>query len=328
MTSWAVAIFSSREDEKTLSASVEAVLIASEQRSVTIDVIVNGNLDLARGLAEKIRSTNLGATVNGRIRIWYIIVADKAHAWNTFLREIYPDADLAFCVDGYAQVEPDALGILADRLAEDAHPWGASGMPSYGRSAAKLREQKPIEGEIHGNLYVVRGATMRTLRERGFHLPLGIYRTDPLLGAAINFSLDPAANAWDPSRIRVCPEATWRFTPLSMWKLRDLRTHWQRVKRQAQGRLENLAVREHLAVNKRRPEDLPVTNAELVSSWITAFPGRARRLYWSNPLCWFGARTACRDRDWSEAQIQPELIAEFAPQSAKPGQSGEKMMRR
>ena len=319
MTTWAVAIFSSREDVETLSASVEAVIVASKQRSVTIDVIVNGNLDLARDLAEEIRSTNLGATVNGRIRIWYITLGDKAHAWNVFLREICPDVDLAFCVDGYAQVEPDAFGILADRLAEDAHPWIASGAPTYGRSANHLREQ--MRG-VHGNLYVVRGETMRTLRERGFHLPLGIYRTDPLLGAAINFSLDPATNDWDESRIAVCPEATWRIKPLSMWKLSDLKTQWQRVKRQAQGRLENLAVREHLAVNKRRPEDLPVTNAELVSSWITAFPGRARRLYWSNPLCWFGAKNACRDRDWSKALIPPELITEFSPQSAKPGESG------
>jgi len=167
------------------------------------------------------------------------------------------------------------------------------------------------QGGIHGNLYAIRGTVMRTFRARGFHLPLGLYRSDSLLAAALAVSLDPKNNPWDWTRLAVCPEATWTITPLSPWRWNDLYTHLRRMRRQAQGSLENLAVREHIAVRKELPEHLPKTNAELVGSWLHAFPDRARRLCISNPLCWLAARNVMRPRDWSQAYLPPEQVGEI-----------------
>jgi hypothetical protein len=163
---------------------------------------------------------------------------------------------------------------------------------------------------VHGNFYAVRGNALAHLRDVGFRLPLGIYRTDPLLIAVICFGLDPSRNEWDTTRLFVHPHATWTFHPLNWWKSGDLRAHLNRVMRQAQGVLENLAVREHLAVQKKSPQSLPRTTSELVGNWISRFPEAARRTFVRNPLCLRAARNLRRPRNWSETKISPELIAQ------------------
>jgi hypothetical protein len=153
---------------------------------------------------------------------------------------------------------------------------------------------------------------MAQLKSIGFRLPLGIYRTDPLLIAVICFGLDPSRNEWDVSRVLVHPRATWRFRPLSWWSPRDLRTQFNRVVRQAQGALENLAVREHFAVQKNLPQSLPGTTSQLVSDWVNSFPEAARRTFIRNPLCFLAARNLRRPRDWSQTKTSPQLIAQIS----------------
>ncbi len=307
--SWSVGIFSAREDPATLAATVRAAVRAAASHPTSIEVIINGNPDLARTLAERARTEGLTRSLAGELRVWHLALADKAHALNEFIHAIFPAADLAFFVDGNVRVNPDAFVLLADHLAADPQPLGATGVPTCGRSARRLREQMLRRGGFHGNLGAIRGTTIADLRRCGFRLPLGLYRVDSVLGAVLAFALDPANNTWEPTRVLVCPDASWAVTPLSPWRLRDLRAQWQRIKRQAQGKLENLAVQEHLAVNRHSPESLPQTNAELIMGWVRAYPARARRLCLANPLLWLGVRNASRPRDWSGADIPPELIA-------------------
>jgi hypothetical protein len=296
---WAVAIFSSRETLETLSSSIDAVLLATAQADTTIDVIVNGNRALAEEAGSYIRSVRSLGRASTLVRTWYVPVADKAHAWNQYLCEIWPGSDIGYFIDGYVQVLPDALKMIWESLAAAPGAIAASGVPTMGRSAKALRER-------------LRGSTMVQLRSMGFRLPLGIYRTDPLLIAVICFGLDPSRNDWDVSRILVHPQATWRFRPLNWWSPRDLRTHLNRVIRQAQGALENLAIREHFAVQKNLPQSLPETTSQLVEDWIKRFPEIARRTFVRHPLCLLAARNLRRPRDWSKAKTSPQLIAEIS----------------
>jgi hypothetical protein len=294
---WSVAIFSSRESPSTLATAIEAAVRAASHSRTLVDVVVNGNERLAQLTSEWVP-----------VRIWHVSAGDKANAWNRYVHAIWPGSAVAFFVDGYAIVRPDAFGLISDGLERDPSALAATGVPTHGHSAKRLRAAMRRDGGIHGNLYAVRGETLSVLRERGFRLPLGIYRTDPILGAAIAFGLDPAANRWEARRVLVHPEATWGVLKERRGPLRAVQGTWARMLRQAQGVLENAALRDHFSIRKRRPESLPRTALDLVHSWIRANPAGARRIFrshWLTPLAWRRLRTP---RDWSQAEHAPRLL--------------------
>lgn len=305
---WSVAIFSSRETLQTLASSIDAILAATKEVPATIDLIVNGDRGVANDVARYTETLHPAERARTVLRVWFVSVADKAHAWNQYIHEIMPPSDLGFFVDGYARVMPDALKLISDGLGATPQALAGSGVPTIGRSSRKQTELMLRGGGIHGNLYAVRGGFLALLRTSGFRLPLGLYRTDGVLGAVIFFALDPAINDWDPSRILVHSGATWTIRPVSWRNPADIRTHFRRIARQAQGVLENLAVREHLAIQKKSPQSLPRTSADLVWSWITTFPRAAFGTFVRNPLCLLAAQKLRCPRDWSAALVSPLLI--------------------
>jgi len=309
---WSIAIFSSRESLDTLVGSVGAVLGATTDAIATIDVVVNGNQALSSDIARYVEALRPGDRAATLMRVWYIPVADKAHAWNQYLRDIWEKSDVAFFVDGYTQVMPDALQLISEGLRAKPNALAASGVPSIGRSSSVLREQMLREGGLHGNLFAVRGDVLEQMRTIGFQLPVGMYRVDGTLGAVICFALDPAKNDWDPSRVLVHPRATWLFNPLNWRSAAHVRAHFNRVMRQAQGVLENLAVREHLAIQKRAPQDLPRTSAELVLTWIRSFPLAAAKAFVKNPICLIAAHRLRRPRDWTYRTAPAVLVSRAA----------------
>jgi hypothetical protein len=270
--------------------------------------MVNGNRRLAADLAaypKRLESRDGCVTV----RIWHIPVADKAHALNSFLREIPPDTSTAFFVDGYVRVMPEAFRLMHETMEANSDVFAVSGVPTVGTSAPLLRRRMLEEGGIHGNLFAVRGDVCRRLRESGFKLPLGIYWTDGLMGAVFCFSLDPSVNQWNSTRIIVDPRATWLRKPAVWWRWTDVRAYFKRLARQAQGKIENQAIRDYLARQRKRPESLPQTSSELVEHWMAEHPREARRLFIRNPLCLWGLRRIRTPRDWSRSGDGPELMA-------------------
>lgn len=286
---WSVAIFSSRESIDTLASSIDAVLTAVSDTPAVVDVIVNGNRSLADAAARFAQTSPVAGSEPTIIRTWFLEVADKAYAWNTYVHEIWEGADLAYFVDGYVRVMPDAFALIANGLSCAPDKLAASGIPTVGRSSKALRKQMLKTGGIHGNLYMLRGEVLKQLCVRGFRLPIGIYRNDALLGAVICFGLNPAKNGWDRRRIYVHPHATWVNPTLAWWRLGDLWRHGKKIMRQAQGILENHAVRDSLAFRKRPPETLPRTVSDLVLTWLRANPAQAARVFLRNPLCLFAA---------------------------------------
>ncbi|HET7751001.1 MAG TPA: hypothetical protein VFK81_16550 [Terriglobales bacterium] len=306
---WSVAIFASRENSATLCSAVQAAVVAAAGVPACVDVLVNGNEQLALETAERLPRLRLEPGGSTAIRVWHIIVADKAHAWNEYLHELWPDSEVAFFVDGYAQVRPDAFALLSEGLTNNPNVLAASGVPSMGRSARLMRRSAQQGAAGHGNLHALRGEVCRQLRERGFRLPLGVYWTDGIVLGVVCFGLDPVRNEWDQSRILAHLQATWWFRPLAWWRLRDLWAHGKRMMRQARGRLENLAIREHLHLQRNPAESLPRTASELVQRWLEASPSRARRIFLRQPLCFFAARNLRRPRDWSQTALPPRLLA-------------------
>jgi hypothetical protein len=304
---WSIAILSSRETPNVLAAAIRAAAQAASDSISLIDVVVNGNEGLA--------SLSSHWVMNGRgaawphIRVWHTSTGDKANAWNQYVHAIWPGSTVAFFVDGYAGVKLDVFRLLSEGLGRDQHALAAAAVPTEGRSAKRLRTIMLRDGGMHGNLYAVRGNTLAILRERGFRLPLGIYRTDPALGAVIAFGLDPAGNQWDPRRVLVHPQATWSILTESPNPLHAVRGMWARIMRQAQGDLENAALRDHFSIRKCRPESLPRTSYDLVRSWMTANPNDSTRIFHRNWLTYLAWRKLRTPRDWSQAENTPRLLA-------------------
>lgn len=302
---WSVAVLTSRETPETLAETVRAALLACQGRRATVDVVVNGN----RTLAEAASGFATSASIT--LRVWDVPLGDKAHAWTHYLRDLWPGAGFAFFIDGYAAVRPDALEMIEAAIIASPIALAGTGVPSLGRSAAALREEMTRTGGLHGNLYALKGEVMRALRDGGFRLPLGLYRTDPLLTSTLCFNLDPAANPWNWKHTAVAPDATWSFRPLAWYRPRDLLTHLRRMRRQYQGELERHAYSHHLAVLKRRPEDLPDTAARMVEEWMRVAPEDAEARFRRNPLLRFSARKLLTERrDWSAARMPARLVAE------------------
>ena len=308
---WTIAVFSARETAHVLLACVRAVLVACAGRSAVIDILVNGNKKLAEELARG-GLAKLDAPPDCHLRLWYLEMADKSNAWNEYIERIWPGSATAYFVDGYVRVQQDALGLMHQALTRSEFALAASGVPTMGRSSRRLQREMVGEGGIHGNLYALRGSAVERLRSSGFRLPLGLYRTDPLLGAVLAFNLDPASNDWNLSRICVVPNASWEYDGLDWWRPSHLRTHLKRMIRQGQGSLENAAIRRYLATERKRPEGIPRTVRELVLPWMNAFPGEARAVFMRRPLSYFAARRLRVESAALRGQARARLVQELA----------------
>jgi len=286
---WAIVIFASRESLDTLGRTVRAAQISAKDRA-SIDVLVNGNVPLALALAKQLCVQPL-VSGTAAVRVWSITLGDKANAWNQYIHHIWSGEQIAFFVDGYVRLNPDAVWLLGDAVAARPDVGGGTGVPRMGRTAEDLRAQMSLEGGFHGNFCCIKACAIEQMRQRRIVLPFGLYRVDSLMGALLNFGLDPARNDWVTARIFVHPQASWQTDPKHWWQTGHLRAHIKRVFRQSRGVLENLALRDHLHVREQSPESLPATASELVIDWVRRCPAQARAALWYNPL----ARRALAD---------------------------------
>lgn len=302
---WAVAIFTARETPSVLSATVRAAIVACAGRQATIDVLINGNQELAAQFADIASGI---ATDGCTLRIWLIAAPDKAHTWNEYVHRIWDGGHTTFFIDGYARVKPDALAAIERRLDSSPNALAASGVPTSGRSAKQLREHMLSKGGIHGNLYALKHESMQALRSTHFRLPLGLYRTDPTLSGALSYRLDPANNQWKRGTVVVVGDATWDVDGIAELSYKNVLSFFKRQLRQAYGVLESRALREHMTIKRLAPQYLPATAQDLINHWLSEQPKQARSLFLRHPSCLYAARQLRVPRDWSKAKEAPVLV--------------------
>lgn len=281
-TPWAVAIFASRETVNGLAECAQSVSDACQHANVaaTIDILVNGNPELAHSAGAMAH----GLVNNIRVRVWNISMGDKAHAWNEYIHRIWPSADSTFFVDGYAKVNLDSLKLLQTGLIDAPHCLAATAVPCEGRSGKQVRATMLAVGGLQGSLHAIGKDAMLQFRSTSFRLPVGLYRTDSLIGAVMMYRFSPGRNKWDPQLIRVQGQASWTTIGRKHGVWNRVTGTWKRKQRQAQGILENLAVRQHLAIRRDSPETLPNHARQLVIDWVDANPGEFTRVVMRNPL--------------------------------------------
>lgn len=302
-----MAILSAREELETLLTTLDASLAALSGQDAVVDVLVNGHGGVARTLGETLQQRG-GAPAKVTVRVWALPLRDKANAWNTYVHQIWPGSACTFFVDGYASVQPDAFTRLDARLAQAAEAVAAAAVPTVGRSAPQVRAWMLEASQIHGSLYAVRGEAIQRMRTTGFRLPLGFYRTDALLGTLFNFNLDPPAHPWDERGIVVAADATWTMRVSSLWRVGDLGAQTARVFRQAVGRFEEAAIKEHLYDRRRSPLEIPSRPMALVDTWMRRHPASALRLLARHPLALVRLALVRWRTDWRLREDAPRCV--------------------
>ncbi len=304
---WSVAILSSRESFEVLRSTIAAAITACGTQNAVIDVVINGNERLAEQAAGFAQSFQQDHTAPG-LRVWSIPCADKSNAWNLHVHHIEPHAQTAFFVDGYAQVMPDAFTLIAGLLHDKPSAYSATGVPTCGRSAAKLRASLLAKGGIHGNLYALRRSVMDEFRRTGFHLPIGMYRTDALVGAVLCFDFDPARNKWNAEVLSVHPDATWQTPERKITNIKDVLGYIKRMRRQGRGVLVNEALKKYLFAYECPPQDLPEFADDLIMTWARSSKRQVASLCVRNLLCVPALVAAYRGRDFPFVEEPPHML--------------------
>lgn len=259
-------VFSSRESAATLLATLNAAKTACDGYSYQINLLLNGNEAHAETVTQVLLSR-----FNGKIKIWFCALADKANCWNQYCYVLHPTADYHFFIDGYTLLEKIALANIISCAATDK-ALAYTGVPSSGRSSKKLARQMLNDGGLHGNLFMLPKHTLAQLTASGMRLPVGIYRTDSTIGAAINFNFAPQHNNWQSNNIRVVANATWQHTPLKWYRFTDIKTQVKRYLRQAAGQIENKAIKEIFAEKKLAVTCLPEFAHDLCLNYLQQHP--------------------------------------------------------
>jgi hypothetical protein len=307
---WAVVIFACRESLSQLQRTLEAALVSAASCTV-IHVLINGNQALADALAAELdphRNAPDSAQSGPRLKVWSIPMADKANAWNQYIHQLWAGEEIAFFVDGYVRLNPDAVEQLGTAVAANAQALGGTGVPTMGRSAKALRENMIVNTGYHGNFCCIKGETIHQMRDKQIRLPLGLYRTDGLMGAILCYALDPGSHIWEDYRIHVHPTASWQIDPAKWWRVRDLRAYLKRYFRQVRGRIENAAFAEHLANRRCSPAKLPATAQVMVSEWVQRCPSDYRQLVRSHWLMNRVTRSIRETDSVPATSLAPQLV--------------------
>lgn len=254
-----LAVFAANEAQ-LIGACLRSIDEAVAGRACHVDVMLNGTTDAT---PDMIRAMPMHHTP---ISVWHHPVGDKAMAINNYLALTRPDAPVVIMMDAYVRLEPQALVALVAGLGAAPRATIASGVPRNGRSARSFTTQLLAGGGINGNLYAMRQGFVDTMVARGYRLPVGLYRTDPLIGSMAAHDLDPLGTPWTAERLIGVAEAGYAITPLSPLRWSDIRRQFRRELRQARGLIENEAIKSLIYANGYSA--LPKYADHMIMAWL------------------------------------------------------------
>jgi len=234
MSRWPLAVFAHNEGTRLLDA-----LRSIDTPSVHAYVLANGCTDATERVATEY------ADATGRATVVSIALGDKANAWNVFVHERAPAADVYFFMDGDVTAEPGACEALARTL--EAHPEAnaAAAVPASGRSRARQVSMVVDMRLAMGALYALRGTFVAQLRQAGTRIPVGYIGDDGWVTSMAKWDGDPA-RPWDEHRVAPCLEAGYRFRSLSPARPGDWKGYWNRHVRYAMRHFQHILLRDAL----------------------------------------------------------------------------------
>ncbi|MDB5412177.1 MAG: hypothetical protein JWR10_512 [Rubritepida sp.] len=298
---WSVAVFA-RNEAARIGPCLRALSRATGAERLHVTVLLNGTQDGSDATAAAaMREAGLAGC------LYDIPFGDKSHAINLYLHRLRPTAAMHVLMDGYAEIWPEALALLARRLATTPEAQAAAAVPSTGRSSAALRRHMLAAPGLHGSLFALRDSFVERLTAAGYRLPRGLYRGDGLLGSMVLHDLDALGGGWIGSRIAVEGEASWSIQPGRVWRWRDLSRHGRRMLQQGRGRLERTALR--AVIYRDGFGGLPEDANRMVLDWIAEDPQAHTPRPWRDPFALAAlARIRQAGPGPSAEELEPRLL--------------------
>lgn len=228
-----IAVFAYNE-AASITSCLDAIQACAGEGELTARVLINGCSDATEAIVRAYRPH--GFTIVPVV----IARGDKANAWNVYVHEEAPsDADIHVFTDGDMRIQPGTMLGFARCFAEQPAAQGCAGLPVSGRSRPAFREKLTKNRELAGNLYALRGDCLMAFRQAGLRLPFGMFGEDGLVSTLVKYDLDTLGRLRD-DRIAVCEEGGFAFSPLSPWRLGDVRIYRNRKRRYAMRRQQGL----------------------------------------------------------------------------------------
>lgn len=233
LPTWAIAVFAHNEGN-SISRCLDSILAATQSpEALRVYVLNNGSSDNTSALV-------MDYSLNHpQVQLVEIQLGDKANAWNHFVHDLSPQADVFGFVDGDVTLTEDALDELRKALEQNPDAHIATGVPYSGRHQREQLASLMTRGGVQGNLYAARPEFIAEIRRLKLRMPIGFIREDGLVGAFAMFNLDPLANKWNKARVDTVAAAGFLFPSLKWWRLADVRLYWRRRIRYSLGHFEN-----------------------------------------------------------------------------------------
>ena len=226
-----------------------------------------------------------------------------------YFEHIWPEVDVCFFADGYVQPWKASFLHLSRALTDSPEAVASSAIPTIGFFANKQSRFQIRNRGINGNLFALNKDVISRLRESGFRLPRGLYRTDPLIQMAIKFDFKPSEQPHNPNRVVVVESASYERGALSLFKWADLKKQFNRYLRQRQGDIESMALRRLFRTRGFKVTDLQETVRELLINWAESSKCEWRMAVLRNPLRLLALRRVSSMQDMTVGSEQPELAA-------------------
>jgi hypothetical protein len=268
---WPVAVFAHDEEDHILET-----LGSLDDPRVHAYVLANACTDATERLVKAYAQTHPGVTLVS------IPLGDKANAWNVFVHEVAPEAAAYYFIDGDITASPHALLELTRALDEHPEANAAAAIPGSGQSREEQARLVIDHRLVMGALYALSGAFVARLRAGHVKVPVGYIGEDGWVTSMAKWDGDPRY-PWREDRVVPCPAAGYVYSPLSMWRPGDWRTHLRRQVRYSLRHFQHLLWRDalladglagmpdHIRDLYGRPSLQPLLRArrrELIFDWL------------------------------------------------------------
>lgn len=171
---WSIAVFASNEAQ-TVPQSLQQFSATMHGQTMTVQVLANGCRDKTSAVVEEYCQRH------PHVKLHVIELADKANAWNVYVHDLAPAAEVHFFSDGNKTIVPGSLERLAAALHNNPYANAAAALPMNGRSRRQWRSGIRYGQRVAGGLYALRGTFIQRLREHNVYLPTGVLCNDAVI---------------------------------------------------------------------------------------------------------------------------------------------------
>lgn len=219
-------------EEKTIGTTLSSILANCDERLAHITVIANGCTDQTADIARQ-------ALADSEVpwRVISLELGDKCNAWNQYLYQYLPEAEVHFFVDSDVTFTRMAFPLLFDHLIASPDKNAVTGLPQTGRNIDQYMELATQYSCLFGNLYGLTGDFVRRLVAQKIRLPIGLSWIDAQITKLVNDNLEYHKDDYQ-QRVTFVRGVGYCFDSLRPWKPQDIRLYINRICRYKAGQLQ------------------------------------------------------------------------------------------